>query len=639
MPEIQRLISNYTPGELTYHEAVEGGELTAQEMLNLRADTNGALRLRHGIFARGTEQQNDITGIAASDERLYYITTNGQLFYRNNDRSNQSDTEIPIRTETGSPSNLNGRISLIYEYEDFDILTSEGEDQAYWIDIRETDNIQAYNLGINPPVSGSLTAQPGVFGQIADNERAMGYAVPEDQDPQGQRRYQFHYKMTYVRRHDKGVLLSRLEEVPPFYGMESQPGDPVSVLLSREQNAVTLEITHSIDPQVTGAIIYRRAEFIGTSEFRQIQTDSFGRAEAYYIPKSQERVIDVTLREDISDGEVLSENNERMPATVKAFALYRDLIFAPNTTELRYSDVRFDGLALYAFPEENSINQPVRCVFAEAYRELLLFGGRDGLWRLTGGTEHEFVIDQVSNLGPVDAYAVTKTEDVFAYVAPNGIFMSDGVATQSISDPLDAHFENREPIRASCIFLPNGNSMFSIIFTELDNSLTRLTFFRARQWQQWKGLTPEQATRFIEKEITGDPANKVLICERTSTTREILWENITQTHDGTTLTERQDIAWSWRSQRYDFAQEGLAQERKRFTKLVILGKIDGNITVTFTIYDDQNNKRELVITREATRENLYEVQIPIRDIGYAIDYKIAGEGDVDIRSTCIKGRI
>ena len=149
--------------------------------------------------------------------------------------------------------------------------------------------------------------------------------------------------------------------------------------------------------------------------------------------------------EERQEQEGLRFDNDRLPATAKTFTLYNDRVFVPNTTELRYSDLRFGKLALWAFPKTNAIRRPVDCRFAKTYRELLLFGGRNGLWRLTGADPLAYNPDQLSNLGPIDAYATTTTEDIFGYISPAGLHTTDGIATQDISEPLQAHFENQEP--------------------------------------------------------------------------------------------------------------------------------------------------------------------------------------------------
>ena len=663
MPELIREFTNFTPGELTYHESVEGGELTAQEMINLRIGSHGALRQRHSIRTTLTANDTDITGCAATQTRLYFINADGELFFRNNDRNNQTDTEIQI---LGRPriittmipagyieeTKLDGRISLIHEYKDFVILTSEGEDQGYWIDRSDEDDIKAYPLGFNPPTFE-------VTPTSLNNSNFTGFALTN-----------VFYRFTYVRDTRSPSEVTAGNELPeePFNTVESNPSDALLVQLTGTRNGVRLTGIKFPNPDgLENGIAVYRSRAVSTSELTRGLVDAddqdldYKRVGIYpptpdhprdplaQAPAREQNAAfdDFMTNDDRSEQEPLRFDNDRLPNTVKSFTLFNDRVFAPNADELRYSDVRFGNLALYAFPETKSIRRPVDTIFAAAYRDMLLFGGRNGLWRLTGNTEYNHDVDRVSNLGAIDAYAITTTEDVFGYISPAGLHMSDGISTSDISEPIQAHFENQEPIRGNVTFLPNGNTLWSVVYSRLDGSINRQTFMRGRQWQQWANIEIEQSARFEQKKITGDTETIALIVEDTPFIRLIQWDNINAIYDNTDPTEDLiPIAWSWKSQKLDWERDGLAARRKKFTELIIEGKADTEvddeiqpITLTFTIYDTQNDTITVTAEKTLERPHLYKTRVPIRKIGMAIEFKIAGQGNVDIRSLCLKGNI
>ena len=679
MPELIREFTNFTPGELTYHESVPGGEITAQEMLNLRVDRHGGLRQRQSIRVVNDENTHNITGIAASTDRLFFINAEGQLFYRPQKRTDQVfDRQVEILgrpriiTEANpegyiEESKLLGRISIIYEYENFVILTSEGEDKGYWIDLRE-DTLKAYPLGFNPPTFDTSL-------------QLSGAGLLEGQGIELQT-YAYIYRFTYIRdtrtptEIDTGKKLS--EE--PFADVESNPSPPklLNVPNIDPQNRVKGIFIYGLkfpnpDGLEKGIAIYRSRPIkksdlddgiVGDNERVKVddQDLDFRRVGIYpppFNPDADPRGVtpgrEETARFDDYMGEderqeqqSLRFDNDRMPATAKTFALYNDRVFVPNKTELRYSDLRNGNLALWAYPEVNAINRPVDIIFTETYREVLLFGGRNGLWRMTGTDKFTFNPDRLSNLGPIDAYATTTAEDVFGYITPAGLHTTDGIGTQDISEPLQAYFENQEPIRGSVLFLPNGHSVWSVVFARLDGSTHRQTFVRARQWQQWKDLEVEQNARFQQIAVTGDPETLSLIVENTPHTRQVLWENMQGIYDsnGTEIEDLTPIEWSWKSQRLDFQAEGIARERKRFTELIIEGKADTEINgelaqleITFWIYDTRGEAIQKTVTRTLQNEHLYKLRVPIRKIGQAIEFKVAGLGNVDLRSFCLKGNI
>lgn len=681
MPELIREFTNFTPGELTYHESVPSGEYTAQEMKNLRIDTHGALRQRQGIRALLTANSHNITGIAASTDRLFFINANGQLFYRNRERNSQRDTEIPIRgrprrrTETrpdGSieETKLQGRMSIIHAYENFVILTSEGEDQGYWIDLRD-ETLTAYPLGFNPPdFAVTMTRDLQTGGPI--NHQSIHF-----------------YRFTYVRDlrtlqreafevGKRGTLTGEDVTEDPFADVESNPSDAMS---TRDTPATGTGDGQTIrldgitfpnpDGLEQGIAVYRsrpiRTTEIDSGEVTIDDQDLDFRRVGVYPPLQAvdaapgavppEREKDARFDDDMNeetraDQAELKFNNDRMPPA-KAFTVFNDRIFVPNQTELRYSDVRFGNLALWAYPKTNAIRRPVDCIFANTYRDMLLFGGRNGLWRLTGNAPYNFDVDRISNVGAIDAYAVTTTEDVFGYISPAGLHISDGISTQDISEPIQAYFENQAPVRGSVLFLPNGHTVWSVLFARLDGSLNRRTFVRARQWQQWSDLDIQQNARFEQVSVTGDTETISVIVEDTPYIRQVLWENLTSVYDSRT-TEADaltPIRWSWKSQKLDFQAEGIATERKRFTELMIEGKADTEITndngdqelaeleITFLIYDTNNDVQTVSVQRTLQRPHLYKTRVPIRKIGQAIEFRVAGQGNVDIRSFCLKGNI
>ena len=681
MPELKREFTNFTPGELTYHESVEGGEYTAQEMKNLRIDTHGALRQRQSIRAVAPENSHNITGVAASTDRLFFINSNGQLFFRNRDRANQSDTEIPIHgrpriiTDTAPDgyiegTKLSGRISIIPEYENFVILTSEGQDQGYWIDLRDTDRIVAYPLGFNPP---TFEVVPYLSGD--------GITLTADQGIELQT-YAYIYRFTYIRdARTPTEIANGSPELPPdepFNDIESNPSEPKLLRIDTidPEDRVRAIFLYNVkfpnpDGLEKGIAIYRSRPIVKTQlDDRKVKIDDmdldFRRVGIYPPPEAiapQPGAISPTREEPARFDDYMNEDdraeqaslrfdNDRMPPA-KTFTVFNDRVFAPNKTELRYSDIRFGNLALWAFPETNAIRRPVDCIFANTYRDMLLFGGRNGLWRMTGNAAYNFDPDRISNLGAIDPYAVTATEDVFGYIGTAGLHISDGISTQDISEPIQAHFENQKPVRGSVMFLPNSNTVWSVVFARLDGSLNRQTFVRARQFQQWADLEIEQNARFEQVNVAGDTETISVIVEDTPYTRQVLWENLTGVYDSRDIEVEglTPIEWSWKSQKLDFQAEGIATERKRFTELIIEGKADTEITndegeeelaplnITFLIYDTNNDVQTVTEQRTLQRPHLFKTRVPIRKIGIAIEFIVAGQGNVDIRSFCLKGSI
>ena len=798
MPELIREFTNFTPGELTYHESVPGGEITAQEMKNLRVDTHGALRQRQSIRATLPPNSHNITGIAASTDLLFFINSNEQLFYRNQERTDQKDIEIPIRgrpriiTDTNpagsiEATKLSGRISIIYEYENFIILTSEGQDQGYWIHLTADETIDTVRravirrsendfsdfgigevfsgivinhvrelhiafpddstdiwhfaalkngdqivctpadggsdvifklnaeptplFGQTPPVTTYLRIPNDRYSQVGTLEDGVVYTVKAVTLGPGLIAYPLgfnpptftvtptlapnktggvdatkthFYRFTYVR--DLRTLQQEAYQIgkfgtvtgediteEPFKDVESNPSPAISTrgIPASAADTARVMLLEGIkfpnpDGLEAGIAVYRSRPILNTElDDKSVTLDDedldFRRVGVYpplrdlaanpgAVPPEREQ--DARFDDDMSEENrakqvALRFDNDRMPPA-KTFTVFNDRVFVPNKTELRYSDLRFGNLVLWAYPKTNSIRRPVDFTFATAYRDLLIFGGRNGMWRMVGNSPSNFDIDRITNLGPIDPYAITTTEDTIGYITTAALHISDGISTQDISEPIQAYFENQEPIRGSVLFLPNGNTVWSVVFAKIDGSLNRQTFVRARQWQQWSDLEIEQNARFEQVSVTGDTETIAAIAENTPHIRQVLWENLTGIYDGRTteISELTPIQWSWKSQKLDFQAEGIAAERKRFTELIIEGKadteIDGELAqlnVTFLIYDTNNDVITVTAQRTLDRPHLYKTRVPIRKIGQAIEFTVEGRGNVDIRSFCLKGNI
>ena len=205
------------------------------------------------------------------------------------------------------------------------------------------------------------------------------------------------------------------------------------------------------------------------------------------------------------------------------------------------------------------------------------------------------------------------------YISPAGLHATDGISTADISEPLQSYFENQTPIRGNVLFLPNGHTLFSVVFQRLDGSLNRQTFIRARQWLQWKDLEVEQSANFEQVNITGERTTESVIVEETPYIRNILWNSVQGIYDGRggeAIADLPPIAWSWKSQKLDWERDGLAARRKKFTELIIEGKADTEIndevqpiTITFTIYDTQNDTITVTAEKTLERPHLYKTRV------------------------------
>lgn len=218
-------------------EVAEGqGESYARDAVNLFVDGDGFLRTRRGYTAVGPDG-DDITGVAASSDSIFVLRS-GTLYRR-------TLTDLEAETEVPGTENLSGRISVVEPAQGYVILTSEGDDQGYWIDLREGETLQAYPLGIDKPQAGhfSITTYPSQGVVNADSDVTL-------RGP----KFFVAYTISYVREFEQQLGLASDEL---FNGMESAYADPQGFIFERLDINRDLGDARYTDP----ASVYQQARF------------------------------------------------------------------------------------------------------------------------------------------------------------------------------------------------------------------------------------------------------------------------------------------------------------------------------------------------------------------------------------------
>ena len=201
---MQKLMWNITKFNhvLSYpSDAGDGAESYAQDMVNLRVDRWGHLRLRPAIRALQMHEAGDIApadvgmvGVAASITRLFWLNSNAQLYVTN------SIPADPLQI-TGVPL-LSGRLSLVELGENI-VLTSEDSDQGYAIG----ENNEVEQLGIAAPdvdVFGSAFFNP-TTNPVANVIASFGQLVTQlPASPIDNRIYQLRADQEALTTDDRG---------------------------------------------------------------------------------------------------------------------------------------------------------------------------------------------------------------------------------------------------------------------------------------------------------------------------------------------------------------------------------------------------------------------------------------------------
>ena len=597
MPSLWR-VENFSRGLHTKPARTEGGESYAADIENLQVDNEGFLKLRAKFGKAGTTlDPNDITGVAAMGDYLFVLRSDHTLWLQHFDGSTITARRI---RELGD--DLEGRISLVAPGADYVILTSEGMDQGYWINLNQSsaDYIIAHSLGISDPpdpdedmaitVEGS--SERGYLGS-----GAIGYAFSWLRKAKGQ-------LFDGMESNASGILKQEIT---------SQSG----ILFSK---VVIKDVEFPEDNQITHLAIYRTESL----ERGDLQDSDLEKQEFRLIglvDKSTNRFED-DYSAPWSDGVLKPDHNNRLPREVKSIHYHQGRIFAPRGDQLIFTGFDETTPNFWRFLPDNFIRPvtPSRVDFCVSHREVLLFGGADGLFRLTGRDAFDFEADQISGVGPLDGYSWAVMKDTLGFLGNRGLYLTDASVVEFISDEaLDDFFDAQIVKRGSVAFFQDNTILFVVGLQPVGKRdvTDHMFLFDDRHWVRWSGEEVRQFTVVGDKfYAAGGPVLK-----------RIEWGEGDNTDP--------ELPWAWESNLIHGQEGGAGSLTKRFAELLLSAGEGARITLK-TWVDGQKRPTERTIT---TRDDLYFQRIPIERIGKRLRLRLEGKGPVEIRGLQIEGEV
>ena len=616
------------------------GHLFAEDMENLRIDGDGWLQLRSPITTLGLPVSEGITGLATTLTHVFVLREDGRLYVEVLGEDNL--------IEITGVSNLEGRISIV-NFNTYIILTSEGADQGYIIDMREGENYQVYPLGFDRPGPSSYFVS--LVDEIPSGLDSKFYNRFNNNSELSENTY-YHYLYTIVSLPD--------DKESPWYGMESNPpeNELVDTLIEgidnisearglvysgvnsfnlfqfRENESFVKLTLNFVKPlPATHIRIYRSNPIenaiidlsITEAERQRTIKQLFSNLDYRLVLETEISQVSGVLDfydgmsdEDWAEGQRLETTNDRMPREVKQISEYNDLIFGGAGNRLVYSDLRSGVIVPWAFPAVNEIRVEGRVDFCAEINEVLLFGSRDGLWRLAGNTEYNFAVGQISNSGSIDGYAWSRITDALAFVGEGGLFVTDASQVIRVSETvLDDFFQDREVVRGAVVFFKDGDVLYSVSLKDSGGNTEDVQFKREdAYWVRWN-LPFMQSATIVED----NRATLVLVADGTGQLKRLDWNSTA--NEGET-----DVAWSWTSQFLDEPGPGLANRRKRYSQFQFTGEADNEMRLQ--VWKD-NEVDPAVEKTFKSRANLIPVRVPINRIARRLRFKLSGTGPVKIQ--------
>ena len=731
-------LSNFTRGIHSY-PAVEGSDMElilARDTHNLRVGADGHLALRVANEQSSVANSGNVTGISVAGRHLFYLLDTGELRVR---RENDPERDSSLGMGEGD---LEGRISILDINKDFSILTSEGEDKGYWIDlqsedeslgiialnslgfdkadstdisgryrngvVRERDESQAFEGGMasnrwfayrfaamngrstgpfaevegvasepiiantrNDTSRGWFIGITGTFGSDLDYGIGEIFGIPfpliiidndfeftNDVYPEGTSEDDFVY----------GIELD-------FSNFEFPEDDEIThIAVYRTASLGTAwptdhddYISESTARNRAANAIYRRIPLLSTRSTRNtLKLDGVSRLDAENGP-----VADVFASDKHPDNEseyhyldqwaalpILEGDNakyERLPSSCTGLAYHSDLVFAACEDEVRYTRHEFGNPQYWAFPEVNSITPGGRYKFVFSFAEAVYFGDGQHTWRLTGNSPDNFNLDQIAEVGAIDAYSIARLKLGFGVIAPDGFYVSGGTQLTGISSPyLEGLLENQAFVEGNILVLPDDQVIWSVKeFDPSGGSASRTSYISRdiksyTQWMRWDGLDILQGTSLLGAKFVHDiwvdsdedswvdsdrdfwtvetdeesKLQEVVIATGKSATEEIEWRDIDSGQRG------DDIDWGWESNNL-FSPDDKAI--KHFKYLMISGNADNDIVVEFFLTQNEDVV-EFFETIALRSSDMRSRRIALNRRGNALRFKMFGAGKVTLYS-------
>ena len=654
-------LRNFSLGINSYPASTPGSNhTTARDVLNLRVDGDGYLRLAPGL-ERWQEFSSKVTGVAKAHDHLFILLEDGDLWV-----VTRASPDQPRRV--GS-TEMRGRLSIIDEFETFFLLTSEGaDDPGYYFAVRMEDE-SGGSAGDLYPLKYEQTPKPQTF-RITDR-------VEED-GPGHENSYKFFYLFAEVNVNDD---VPEGSPASAFHAPVSEPILQGRIDSDEDKNwRAFFDDIEFANPDTTHIYIYRSPQITRDDEdyvpeltpgdaFNIFDKNAFFRVGQVLrgtrtwadnnvglgrIPLEDEDEEEIPIRQEERDSLASAHILSGIPENTRSWKHFNGYNFVANGARLRFSEVDFGVLKHSVFPETNSINAPGDTHFVESFDETLVFGDASHFHVLRGYDPSNFQVYQVASVGPVSGYAHAVLPSAgFGFIGAKGFHFFDGGQIKEISSPqLDRFFEGRRAVDGAVLPLPNSESLWSVEFDDL----TRYTFLLnterldAPVWTRLS-LFFDQGTAFplaplgrwvftddgewvfdddIPWGFTDPDAQafqRIFLARDVALVEEYLWHDL---DSGV----RESLNWIWESN----LMRGGSETVKVYDRLKLAGYAENDINVDFNL-DIEGETVEKNIRNASFAKNSRKKRIPIKRRANGITFHISGYGDVLLREVELDSRV
>lgn len=609
-------VENFSAGIYTDPAEIRGGETRAADMVNLRVDQNGFLTQRYGLGnARGIGNLPswvDIQGIAKVGDIIFYNDPERALWVQRGDENPTPFWHI---------TDLRGRLSVIDHYANYTILTSEGEDAGYYVQLEPA--IVFFPLSFPAPNFPNLS--------ISVVQYSTSTSPPIDK---------YHYYTFVFKASDNAVVRGARSKKSVNYEAE-----PLSAPAAGDDPEVrrlgVVDAFVGIDNSVTIMEIYRSKGFDEAVSDPQALDNSVFRYIGEVDKADNLLTWDDTVDQATWDSNDLLVEDTGFPSTATSITEFQGHIFATCGDELRYNEVE-DGLTPRpgSWPHSNAltVGSGGGVTFAVSYFNSLLFGDREATYRLYGNVPPFAIAEHTTGRGALNTYCTLQLTRGIGMITENGLYISDGTQMTKVSSPLEEFFRNDYASDGCIIQFPSDDILWCVTFaSESHRQFLMRRVGNANAFEGWEDVEVKQAVKRVlsgEVQISAggrgwstsrggwsyrgaETENTAVICALDGLPREIDWNDTYSIAD---------TDWKWESHEIYDKTQTLAMNRKIYRNIYINGYAQKEIDILFT-----TDKGSIKRTVDLNIDKGQPIRVPIRKYGQYLKFRILGNDVVQLR--------
>ena len=655
-------LRNFSLGINSYPASSPGSNhTTARDVLNLRVDGDGYLRLAPGV-QDWQEFSSKVTGVAQAYDHLFILLEDGDLYKIMSDN--------PTLPELVDSTELRGKLSIIDEFETFFLITSsDADDPGYHYDV-ESDMLTPLdfmNIAVRPTSAIELKETIGEDLAWGDHDEAKIRGTE----------FRIYYLFVeYDEKHIIGAIGGPVSTEGWFLSAQIKHDKDETNSFTIKFNGFKVSNPNTTHVRVYRALFHSRERQFDNATFGtwykldyDVSEPSFTHSAGFgnvddltlddfkFVKEIPEDKIGAMFEDDaLEAGESLNHLHiiSGLSPTVRKWVHFNGRNFLAGDNAMKFSDVQFGVLLHSVYRAANSIQAPGRTDFVEVFDETLVFGDATHLNVLRGYDPHNYQVYQVASVGPVGAYAGSVLPSGgFGFIAQDGFYVFNGEGVKEISTPqLDRFFENRVAVDGAVLPLPNSESLWSVEFDDL----TRYTFLLNTERLDapiWTRLSAvfDQGTAFPlaplgrwvftddgEWVFDGDtqwgftdpdvqPLQRIFLARDVALVEEYLWYDL-----GSGI--RADNKWFWESN----LMRGGSETAKVYDRLKLAGYAENPINVDFDL-EIKGETVEKSVEGVSFVKNSRKKRIPIKRRANSCIFKVSGNGDVELREVELDSRV